>query len=96
MFGNAIPFGLGYKLLSKVCPVHMITIFVWGVYRIIETCDGHSGYDWTWSISRLIPFGAGSDYHNFHHSRNKGNFGSMLMFWDTFWGTNIDYTQYKI
>lgn len=50
--------------------------------------DGHSGYDFPWAITHLIPFSAGGNYHSFHHSKNVGNFGGALHFMDTFCGTN--------
>ena len=38
ILGNALPFGIGYRLLSDVTNVHLVTIIVWSVYRLIETC----------------------------------------------------------
>jgi sterol desaturase/sphingolipid hydroxylase (fatty acid hydroxylase superfamily) len=64
-------------------------------FRIIETCDGHSGYEWSWALSELLPFSAGSAYHNFHHSHNVGNFGSFFKFWDTVFGTNLEYVKFS-
>lgn len=30
-------------------------------------------------------------YHNFHHLKNIGNFGSMFIMWDSIFGTNSYY-----
>ena len=38
IFANALPFGLGYRLLSDFMNVHLVTIIVWSVYRLTETC----------------------------------------------------------
>ena len=36
--------------------------------RTLETIDGHSGYEFSWSPYRLLPFSGSSEYHNFHHA----------------------------
>ena len=54
----------------------------------METCEGHSGYDWSWGQMSFLPWKLGPDYHDFHHSQNIGNFGSMFGFWDTYMKTN--------
>lgn len=51
IFSNAFPTFIGYKLLSHIVPVHCITIWVFVTFRVIETCDGHSGYEWSWAQS---------------------------------------------
>ena len=30
-------------------------------------------------------------YHNYHHLKNTGNFGSMFVIWDSIFGTNSYY-----
>lgn len=95
IFGNAIPAGLGYHLLSKVMPVHYVTIMAWMFFRLMETCDGHSGYDWSWGQMSFNPWKLGADYHNFHHAKNVGNFGSMFGFWDNLMQTNQAYRDYN-
>ncbi len=50
---NYMASGVGFRILSSFKPVHMISILIWVIYRVIETSDGHSGYDWRWSPSRL-------------------------------------------
>ena len=34
--------------------------------RVMETVDGHCGYEFSWSPYRLLPFSGSSEYHNFH------------------------------
>jgi sterol desaturase/sphingolipid hydroxylase (fatty acid hydroxylase superfamily) len=96
VFGNSLPTFIGYKVLSHIYPVHSITIWVFLTFRILETCDGHSGYEWSWAQSELLPFSAGSSYHNFHHSHNSGNYGSIFKIWDSLFGTNSDYIKFKL
>lgn len=95
IFGNTLPTGLGYHILSKFSHVHYVTIVIWIIFRSMETCDGHSGYDWTWSQMAFNPWKLGPDYHDFHHSHNVGNFGSMFGFWDNLLQTNKEYRKYK-
>jgi methylsterol monooxygenase/4-alpha-methyl-delta7-sterol-4alpha-methyl oxidase len=63
--------------------------------RTLETVDGHCGYEFSWSPYRLLPLSGSSDYHNFHHSMNVGNYGSFFSFWDSMCGTNSTYFRAK-
>lgn len=87
--GSSIPLFLGFKVLSHFTGVHVITIWVFFTFRIIEGFDSHSGYEWGWGQAELIPFNSGSAYHSFHHSHNVGNFSSFFKFWDSLCGTNL-------
>ncbi len=83
---NNIAAGIGFRILSSFTEVHLLTILVWLTYRVISAIEGHSGYEWSWRMSRLIPLGAGPKHHNYHHSHKKGNYGSMTRFWDVLFG----------
>lgn len=67
---------------------------MWGVIRMMETVDGHSGYEFSWSPYRLLPLSGSSSYHNFHHFKNVGNYSSFFTIWDTVCGTNKAYFRY--
>jgi sterol desaturase/sphingolipid hydroxylase (fatty acid hydroxylase superfamily) len=84
--GSAIPVVIPCILLGK--NMHFFTFIIWSMYRLAETTDGHSGYEFSWSPYRLIPFSASATYHEFHHSYNMGNYSSFFVTWDTFFGTN--------
>ncbi len=88
-----MPAGLGFKMLAKVYPVHIVTITIWLLLRLIESSDGHCGYDWPWGQSQLLPFSAGGNYHYYHHSQNTGNYGAILSIVDTLYNTNLDYIK---
>lgn len=88
MFG---PIVLSYVLGT---PMHMMTGFVWFWIRIGESLDGHSGYEFSFSMWRLVPLSAGGLYHGFHHSHNVGNYSSFTVLWDSVFGTNKDYFNY--
>merc|ERR1719148_553635 len=74
IFGNILPTAIGTIILGKNC--HITT--VWFVYflRTLESIEGHSGYDWSWSIFHLLPFTTDYGYHVYHHSNNIGNYSS--------------------
>ena len=74
ILGSLIPGGLGYLILNR--KMHLWTLLVWTAVRIGETNDGHGGYEFSWSPYRLIPFMVPASYHDFHHSRNNGNYAT--------------------
>jgi sterol desaturase/sphingolipid hydroxylase (fatty acid hydroxylase superfamily) len=85
LLGNAIPFTLGPLLLGA----HLYTMLAWVVFRIGETVDGHSGFDFPFSPFRLLPFAGSATGHDLHHSKNTGNYESFLCFWERLYGTEI-------
>jgi sterol desaturase/sphingolipid hydroxylase (fatty acid hydroxylase superfamily) len=87
-----IPFTMGCVILGE--RMHIFTMMVWGIVRLGETLDGHSGYEFSWSPYRLVPFSTSASYHAFHHSHNVGNFSSFFSVWDTYFGTNKVYYQH--
>jgi len=93
LFSNLLPTSMGFMLLGN--RVHLATFYIWLTIRIVETIDGHCGYEFSWSPFRLLPLSGSSEYHNFHHSHNSGTYGSFFTFWDTICGTNKDYFALK-
>lgn len=93
MLGNLLPVSLGPALLGK--NIHLFTVIVWYTFRALETLDGHSGYEFSWSPYRLIPFSGSASYHDFHHTHNVGNYSSFFSLWDTVFGLNVDYHNYQ-
>jgi sterol desaturase/sphingolipid hydroxylase (fatty acid hydroxylase superfamily) len=89
IIGAALPGSLGGLILGK--RMHFCSYILWGTLRIIESIDGHCGYDFSWSPFRLIPFSSSAAYHDFHHSHNVGNYSSFFSFWDTIFGQNKAY-----
>ncbi|OQR99512.1 hypothetical protein THRCLA_06493 [Thraustotheca clavata] len=67
---------------------HILSFWVWMSYRILETIDAHSGYDFPISLHRVIPIISGAVRHDYHHEKFDCNFGSMFSFWDWFCGTD--------
>ena len=93
IFSNMLPTSLGPALLAT--NTHLFTVFVWYIIRFSENLDGHSGYDFSWSPFRLLPFSGGADYHDHHHAVNIGNYASFFSIWDTVFGTNKAYHEAK-
>ena len=71
-----LPSVAGIKLMGK--KVHLATISMWLTLRLNESIEGHCGYEFPWSPFRLIPFSGSSEHHNYHHSVNIGNYGSIF------------------
>jgi sterol desaturase/sphingolipid hydroxylase (fatty acid hydroxylase superfamily) len=91
LIAGVFPTVLGSTLLGK--RMHLFTYIVWYSIRITEDSDGHSGYEFSWSPYRLIPFSTSATYHDFHHLYNVGNFSSFFTLWDTICGTNSKYYE---
>ena len=70
-----------------VLGVHVVTLWCWIVVRQWEAAEGHSGYDFPWSPSRLLPFSDGAVHHDFHHAKVRGNYAGFLRLWDRVFGT---------
>lgn len=84
---NLVPFTTGLLL----CGGHAVSWQVWTLWRIGETLDAHCGYDLPWSPYRILPFSGSAGHHDYHHSHNKGCFGSFFIFWDALCGTDQAY-----
>jgi len=92
IMGNVLPVAIGSKLMGS--QVHIATYTMWGIIALGTAIDGHCGYDFSWSPYGLPPFSGSSHYHNFHHSKNVGNYASYFTFWDTICQTNKVYYNY--
>jgi len=56
-------------------------IVFWSCLAAFKTCQGHSGYDFSW-------IGKSWNYHDLHHENPKFNYGSgALMIFDRLFGT---------
>jgi sterol desaturase/sphingolipid hydroxylase (fatty acid hydroxylase superfamily) len=91
IFGNLVPIGTGPLFLFGRC--HMLSLMGFLLIRILATVENHSGYDFPWAMTRLLPFQSDSDYHDYHHLKNLGNFGSTTVIWDSIFGTNTHYFE---
>lgn len=86
--------------LALVGPVllesHVYVVYAWIVLRQLEAADGHTGYDFPWDPLHWLPLYEGAAYHDFHHSRFKGNYAGFLPVWDRVFGTYAKgYLEYR-
>lgn len=89
--GNVICMLAGMIVLHG--KLHIVTLNAFVVFRLIETNEGHSGYDFPWSPYKVFPFSTDSSYHNYHHLKNMGNYGSFFKIWDSIFQTNKDFNS---
>jgi len=66
---------------------HVVTLWVWLVFRQWEAAEGHCGYDLPWTPTHLLPFNDGAIHHDVHHARVKGNYAGFLYWTDLVFGT---------
>jgi len=92
VFADAFATLSGMYVCGSYC--HIVTAMVFVMLRIIETSEAHSGYEFPWSITNMLPFSVTSDYHDHHHHTNKGNFSTFFLFWDSICSTNNIYFKY--
>lgn len=93
IFGNVLPATSGVLILGR--SIHVTTAVGWLFSKSVESLDGHSGYQLSWSPFKVMPFTPGFGYHNFHHSRNIGNYCGQFHLWDTLMGTNKAYHEHR-
>jgi sterol desaturase/sphingolipid hydroxylase (fatty acid hydroxylase superfamily) len=86
---NMLPSVIGPKLLGH--RIHLFTVMIWTAFRTTETIEDHSGYEFSFSPYRFIPFCGSASYHDFHHTHNIGNYSSFFHIWDSVFGTNVAY-----
>ncbi|KAK6181029.1 hypothetical protein SNE40_008973 [Patella caerulea] len=88
--------GFGFFLGILIFANHLVLLWVWVTIRLFETIDVHSGYDVPYlNVLHLIPFYAGSRFHDFHHKNFNGNYSSTFKWWDIIFGTDSQYKDYQ-
>mmetsp|Transcript_7702 Transcript_7702/g.19183 ORF Transcript_7702/g.19183 Transcript_7702/m.19183 type:complete len:330 (-) Transcript_7702:600-1589(-) len=81
----------GFLAVSLVPWAHSISLFLWVIWLFYANVDDHVGYAFPWSPVRWFPFSASTDEHEFHHSVNKGCFGSKISIFGWMFGGYEDY-----
>ncbi|KAJ7551547.1 hypothetical protein O6H91_06G020100 [Diphasiastrum complanatum] len=77
---------------------HLLTLWLWMSVRVLETVEAHCGYDFPWSLSRLLPIYGGADFHDYHHRllyTKSGNYASTFTYMDWLFGTDKGYKKLK-
>lgn len=100
-YAHWIEYLVGNLLSSSIFPMimnknmHFVTYIMWITTITIEAADGHSGYDFSFSPHRIIPFNIGAEYHYFHHLTFTGNYASEFSYLDILLNTlNKSYLKY--
>lgn len=97
VFANILAFNLGGSILSQ--RMHLFTNLLISVIISLRSCESHSGYDFPWSPSHILPkyfkFMNKNDFHSFHHLKYKGNYSGGIN-WDYLGKTlNPLYIEYR-
>ncbi|BFI25786.1 plant 4,4-dimethylsterol C-4alpha-methyl-monooxygenase [Marchantia polymorpha subsp. ruderalis] len=90
--------GIPTFLGPAICPCHVITLYFWIALRQLEATDIHSGYDFPFSLTKLIPLYGGAEYHDYHHyigAKTQSNFASVFTYCDWLYGTDKGYRYHK-
>lgn len=90
---NSLSLAVGPFLYGQ-SNVHIITWYTWLIFRLASSTDAHSGYEFPFSPFHFIPFGTTSEYHNYHHFKNIGTYGSYVTIWDTIFGSDEAFHKY--
>lgn len=93
IIGNILPSVLGPNVVFRK-EMHTYTYCIWLVFRLCAAIENHSGYEFPWSMYQAIPLKAPTEYHDYHHHRNRGNYSGVLRIWDCIYGTNIQYFKW--
>ncbi len=90
---NMLPKYIGLLILGPY--IHCSTFGIYLFLSNIEGHDTHSGYSFPISPFNYECFYGNSDFHNFHHLKNAGNFGHPHDFyWDKIFGSDKPYQKY--
>ena len=76
--------------------MHFLTVMMWGMVAVIDSHNGHCGYEFPWVPQKLFPFNLPPSYHDFHHTKNKGNYGSAITIWDSLFDTNYEFYEWEL
>lgn len=68
---------------------HPLTEMIFFITNIYLSVEAHSGYEFPWSVHKLVPFGlfGGSQHHDLHHLKFKVNYAPYFTHWDRLFGT---------
>jgi sterol desaturase/sphingolipid hydroxylase (fatty acid hydroxylase superfamily) len=83
------------RLVMLYGPMHISTLSIWFILRILDANLAHSGYNFPWVPVQLLPFCTNDEFHDFHHTRGSGNYASHFRFWDSLLDSNREYRKIK-
>jgi sterol desaturase/sphingolipid hydroxylase (fatty acid hydroxylase superfamily) len=86
---------INIRLTMLISPLHITTLTIWFMLRICDVNIAHSGYKFPWAPIQLLPFCTNDEFHDYHHTRGYGNYGSFLRVWDSVFGYNREFRTIK-
>jgi len=92
---ESLVLGIGTLVGPMLLTRHLFSLWVWLLVRLYQTVEAHSGYDFPWSPTKLIPFWGGAIFHDFHHETFSGNYASTFTYMDYIFGTSKQYYTRK-
>lgn len=70
---------------------HLFVFLMWMHLRQFLALETHTGHEFPWSLSSLLPgIYGGAKHHDLHHKKRKFNFSSSLCIWDRVFGTECE------
>ena len=69
--------------------------WLWIVIRQWQGIEDHTGYVFDWSPTEWLPCCGGTQFHDWHHSLNRGNYASVFRWIDVVFGTECVPTSKK-
>ncbi|KAG9330826.1 hypothetical protein JZ751_021950 [Albula glossodonta] len=92
---ETIILGAGFLIGPMVFRSHLALLWIWLLFRLLETVDIHSGYNPPVNPMHIIPFYAGTKFHDFHHMNFEGNYASCFIWWDKLFRTDSQYKDFQ-
>lgn len=89
--GVLIPSAMPFIILGS--RVHCFTFFFWQAWKMMVSTEGHCGYNFPWSPTRIFLFVSDPSFHDYHHSKNVGNYCGSIYLWDHFNGSAQKYFE---
>lgn len=89
---NVIP-NVGSMMVTKS---HLFTMCLWYHLRVLQTMEAHSNYSFPWAVWGGLGLPSSHGEHEMYHSKNTGNYGSILYAGDYLLGTTITVGSNKI
>jgi sterol desaturase/sphingolipid hydroxylase (fatty acid hydroxylase superfamily) len=89
---------MGFVVIKSVLlytPMHVATMTLWIILRVASANRSHCGYNFSWTPEQLFPFYTHSEFHDYHHTKNVGNFSTHFIFWDVAFNTSGSYVKYR-
>jgi len=89
-----------FSVLRGCTPLFLCALWTcWNLHCTVwQTIESHSGYVVPFPLSPWsLPSALGGEQgrHEFHHSRNVGNFGGFFNWWDRLCGTDAEYEAWR-